>query len=75
MVSTQNKRKSAETKTKDMYKTIRLLTFFVGILFLIVGLNSLARGDPPGALLNGFAGLLFFLASYTFFRNKDKKNK
>ncbi len=72
MVSPKNKKKNTETKTRDMHKTFRLLTFFAGILFLIVGMNSLARGDSPGALLNGFAGLLFLFASYTFFRNKDK---
>ncbi len=73
MVSTKNK-KNTKIKARDPYKSFRLLTFFAGILFLIVGMRSLSFSDSTGALLNGLAGLLQLSASYIFFRkNKDVK--
>lgn len=70
MVSTKNKKKNTQIMPRDPYKSFRLLTFFAGILFLIVGTRSLSFGDSAGALLNGLAGLLFLAASYIFFKKK-----
>ncbi len=70
MVSTKNKKKNAEITTSDHYKTFRILTFFIGILFLLLGMRFLSSHDPAGALLNGIAGLLFLMASYVFFKKK-----
>ena len=70
MVSTKSKKKSMEIKARDPYKTFRVFALFIGILFLIVGMRSLSFGDSAGALLNGIAGLLFLVASYSFFRKK-----
>lgn len=70
MVSTKNKKKNAEITSGDPYKTFRILTFFIGILFLLLGMRFLSSQDPAGALLNGIAGLLFLMASYVFFKKK-----
>lgn len=75
MVSTKNKKKNIEIKPRDPYKNFRILTFFIGILFFLVGMRSLSFGDSAGALLNGIAGLLFLMASYTFFRKKKDLKK
>jgi len=75
MVSTKNKKKNTQVMHRDPYKSFRLLTFFAGILFLIVGMRSLSFRDSAGALLNGLAGLLFLASSYIFFKEKkDLKN-
>ncbi|KYC44950.1 MAG: hypothetical protein APG12_01229 [Candidatus Methanofastidiosum methylothiophilum] len=76
MVSTKTKKKTIETKPRDPYKNFRVLTFFAGLLFFVVGMRSLTLGDSAGALLNGLAGVFFLMASYIFFKKKGQiKNK
>lgn len=67
--------KNTQIMRRDPYKTFRVLTLFIGILFLIVGMGFLSFGDSAGALLNGIAGLLFLVASYSFFRKKKEESK
>ena len=74
MVSTKSK-KNTQIIRRDPYKTFRVLTLFIGILFFIVGMRFLSFGDSAGALLNGIAGLLFLVASYSFFRKKKEESK
>ncbi|HNR44991.1 MAG TPA: hypothetical protein PLI06_00410 [Methanofastidiosum sp.] len=74
MVSIKSK-KNIQIKPRDPYKTFRILTFFIGVLFLLVGIRSLSFGDSAGALLNGIAGLFFFMASYVFFKKKKEESK
>lgn len=62
-------------KNNDIMTPFRVITFFAGLLFLILGVRFLAVGDAPGALLNGVAGMLFLLASYFSFRNKKLMKK
>lgn len=75
MVFTKDKKKNANNMSKDRYKHIGLFTFLVGIMFLLISLRALFRNNPAGAILNSVAGLLFLMASYTYFRKKIELEK
>ncbi|HOT84487.1 MAG TPA: hypothetical protein PLU96_02205 [Methanofastidiosum sp.] len=75
MVLTKDKKKSTNIAPKDQYKHIRLFTFLAGVLFLLIGVKALFSNDAPGAILNSMAGLLFLMASYTYFRKKKELEK
>jgi len=41
----------------------------------LIGAKALFSNDAPGAILNSMAGLLFLMASYTYFRKKKELEK